>query len=96
MTWMKAGTAELDNLKERGTAAATYPDRKEDRRREAKASGQQFVELPSKGAFTNKPDKYIDKIVACGDKPLTPTAAFPLRILTLLRLAVFLKGRIFS
>ena len=30
--------------------------------------GQQLVELPSKGVFTIKPDKYKVRIVACGNK----------------------------
>ena len=66
--WMKAGRTELDNLKNTGTVTAISSAKKEELRREARATGQQFVELPSKGVFTIKPDKYKVRIVACGNK----------------------------
>ena len=66
--WMKAGRTELDNLKNTGTVTAISSEKKEELRREARATGQQFVELPSKGVFTIKPDKYKVRIVACGNK----------------------------
>ena len=65
---MKAGRTELDSLKNTGTVTAVSSEKKEELRREARATGQQFVELPSKGVFTIKPDKYKVRIVACGNK----------------------------
>ena len=67
MEWMKAGRTELDNLKNTGTVTAISSEKKEELRREARATGQQFVELPLKVGFTIKPDKYKVRIVACGN-----------------------------
>ena len=66
--WMKAGRTELDNLKNTGTVTAISSEKKEGLRREARATGQPFVELPSKGVFPIKLDKYKVRIVACGNK----------------------------
>ena len=64
---MKAGRTELDNLNA-GTVTAISSERKAELRREARDSGQQFVELPSKGAFTINPDRYKIRILACNNE----------------------------
>ena len=66
--WMCAGRKELDNLQGTKTVEAISPEAKEKIKAAAKASGKKYIELPSKGVFTIKPDKYKVRIVACGNK----------------------------
>ena len=66
--WMAAGRKELDNLSNTGTIEAISPDRKEQIKRDARSKGEKYIELPAKGVFSIKPDKYKVRIVACGNK----------------------------
>ena len=66
--WMCAGRKELDNLQGTKTVEPISPDAKEKIKAAAKAAGKKYIELPSKGVFTIKPDKYKVRIGACGNK----------------------------
>ena len=66
--WMCAGRKELDNLTGTGTVECISPEVRDRLKAEARASGKKYAELPSKGVFTIKPDKYKVRIVACGNK----------------------------
>ena len=65
---MCAGRKELDNLTGTGTVECISPQVKARIKAEARASGKKHAELPSKGIFTTKPDKYKVRMVACGNK----------------------------
>ena len=65
---MCAGRKELDNLTGIGTVECISPEVHDRIKAEARASGKKYAELPSKGVFTIKPDKYKVRIVACGNK----------------------------
>ena len=65
---MCAGRKELDNLTGTGTVECISPEVRDRIKAEARASGKKYAELPSKGVFTIKPDKYKVRIVACGNK----------------------------
>ena len=66
--WMCAGRKELDNLTGTGAVECISPEVRDRLKAEARASGKKYAELPSKGVFTIKPDKYKVRIVACGNK----------------------------
>ena len=66
--WMCAGRKELDNLTGTGTVECISPEVRDRIKAEARASGKKYAELPSKGVFTIKPDKFKVRIVACGNK----------------------------
>ena len=66
--WMAAGRKEIDNLQGTGTVEGISPERKEQVKSKAKSQGRKYIELPSKVAFTIKPDKYKARVVACGTK----------------------------
>ena len=74
---MAAGRKELDNL----TGTSTNPNQAlspqvglrrrrqlEAVKEEARKKGKKYIELPSKGVFTIKPDKYKVRVVACSNK----------------------------
>ena len=65
---MEAGRKELDNLTNTGTVEPISPERKEQIKVEARKKGLKYVELPAKGVFTIKPDKFKVRIVVCGNK----------------------------
>ena len=60
LKWMEAGRKELDNLTNTGTI--------EQIKVEARKKSLMYVELPAKGVFTIRPDKFKARIVACGNK----------------------------
>ena len=66
LRWMSAGRKELDNLQGTNTVEPTSPDAKEKIMAAAQAAGKKYIELPSNGVFTIKPDKCKVRIVACG------------------------------
>ena len=66
--WMEAGRKELDNLTNTVTVEPISPERKEQIKVEARKKGLKYVELPAKGVFTVKPDKFKVRTVACGNK----------------------------
>ena len=55
---MEAGRKELDNLTNTGTVEPIYPEREEQIKAEARKKGLKYAELPAKGVFTIKPDKF--------------------------------------
>ena len=65
---MCASRKELDNLTGTGTVECISPEVRDRIKAEARASGKKYAELPSKGVFTIKPDKFKVRIVACGNK----------------------------
>ena len=65
---MAAGRKELDNLTGAGTIQSLSPKDKETLKEKARREGKKYIELPSKGDFYIKPDKYKVRIVACGNK----------------------------
>ena len=65
---MEAGGKELDNLTNTGTIEPISPERMEQIKVEARKKGLKYVELPAKGVFATKPDKFKVRIVACGNK----------------------------
>ena len=66
--WIDAGRTELNNLTGTGTTTNLSPEQKEELRKNAKATGQKYIELPAMAVFTQKPDKKKVRIVACGNK----------------------------
>ena len=66
--WMCAGRKELDSLTATGTVECISPEVKERIKAEARTSGNKYAELPSRRAFTIKPDKCKVRTVACGNK----------------------------
>ena len=66
--WMCAGRKELDNLTGTGTVECISPEVRDRLKAGARALGKIYAELPSKGVYTIKPDKYKIRIVACGNK----------------------------
>ena len=65
--WIAAAKKELDNLGSTGTIEAVSPQEKEAIKSKARSEGKKYTELPSKGVFSIKPDKYKVRIVACGN-----------------------------
>ena len=65
--WIAAAKKELDNLGSTGTIEAVSPQEKEAIKAKARSEGKKYTELPSKGVFSIKPDKYKVRIVACGN-----------------------------
>ena len=65
---MAAGRKELENLSNPGTIEAISPEKKEQIKRDARSRGEKYIELPAKGVFSTKPDRYKVRIVACGNK----------------------------
>ena len=65
--WMCARRKELDDLLGTNTVESISPDAKEKIKAAARASGKKYIELPTRGVFTLKPDKYKVRVVACGN-----------------------------
>ena len=84
--WIGACKKELDNLTSTQTIEPISADdltRVTRLRRTARSTGNKLIELPAKGVFTIKPDKYKVRFVACGNKELPKlTAKSPQRTLT--------------
>ena len=59
---MHVGRKELDNLLGANTVESISPETKEKIKAAAKAAAKKCIELPSKGVFTIKPDKYKVRI----------------------------------
>ena len=65
---LDAGRTELNNLTGAGTTTNLPPEQKEELRKNAKATGPKYIELPAMAVFTQKTDKKKVRIVACGNK----------------------------
>ena len=65
--WIAAAKKELDNLSSTTTIEVVSPEQKEQIKAMARSEGKKYTELPSKGVFSIKPDKYKVRIVACGN-----------------------------
>ena len=90
--WMKAGRTELDNLKNTGTVTAISSEKKEELRREARATGQQFVELLSKDFSRSNLTSTRSGSWPAVTRLLIHMAAFPPLILTQLFFAISCDG----
>ena len=66
--WIVGGQIELDNLTDTGTITRLYVEQRDEINREARSTGQKYIELPAKAVFTIKPSKFKIRIVACGNK----------------------------
>ena len=66
--WIGACKKELDNLTSTQTIEPISADDLTRLRRTARSTGNKLIELPAKGVFTIKPDKYKVRFVACGNK----------------------------
>ena len=58
----------MDNLTGTQLIQSLSPKEKEELKERTRREGKKYIELPSKGVFSIKPDKNKVRIVACGNK----------------------------